>query len=150
MRKSRRFRRTGLLKDEDEQNPMATVANVFDVAMVFSVALLVALVMSYQLPELLSSKEDFTIVKNPGAQDMKMIIKEEGKPIEVLNMTDSIGGGTGEALGTAYRLADGRVIYVPDDFEGNETSTSTSSASSMSNPSLSTSTASSSTVPALD
>ncbi|MDD3317762.1 MAG: DUF2149 domain-containing protein, partial [Methanosarcina sp.] len=67
-----------------------------------------------------------------------------------LNMTDSIGGGTGEALGTAYRLADGRVIYVPDDFEGNETSTSTSSASSMSNPSLSTSTASSSTVPALD
>lgn len=133
MRKSRRFRRTGLLKDEDEQNPMATVANVFDVAMVFSVALLVALVMSYQLPELLSSKEEFTIVKNPGAQDMKMIIKEEGKPIEVLNMTDNIGGGTGEALGTAYRLADGRVIYVPeDDFEGNGTSTSTSSTSTTS------------------
>lgn len=41
---------------------------------------------------------------------MKIIIKEEGKPIEVLNMTDSIGGGTGEALGTAYKLADGRVI----------------------------------------
>ncbi len=131
MRKSRRYRRTGLLMDEDEQSPMANVANVFDVAMVFSVALLVALVMSYHLPELLSSSEDFTIVKNPGAQDMKMIIKEEGKPIEVMNMTDSIGGGTGEALGTAYRLADGRVIYVPEDAESN-TSSSTTSASATS------------------
>ncbi len=131
MRKSRRYRRTGLLMDEDEQSPMANVANVFDVAMVFSVALLVALVMSYHLPELLSSSEDFTIVKNPGAQDMKMIIKEEGKPIEVMNMTDSIGRGTGEALGTAYRLADGRVIYVPEDAESN-TSSSTTSASATS------------------
>lgn len=89
--------------------------------MVFSVALLVALVMSYQLPELLDSNEDITIVKNPGAQDMEIIIKEEGQPIEVLNMTENIGGGTGEALGTAYRLADGRVIYVPENSEGNET-----------------------------
>jgi hypothetical protein len=126
MRKTRRFRRTGLLHAEDEQSPMVTVANVFDVAMVFSVALLVALVMSYHLPELLSSSEDITIVKNPGAEDMKIIVKEEGKPIEVLNMTDSIGGGTGEALGTAYKLADGRVIYVPEDSEGNSTSAGTS------------------------
>ncbi|MCC4769893.1 DUF2149 domain-containing protein [Methanosarcina sp. DH2] len=127
MRKSRRYRRTGLLRDEDEQNPMANVANVFDVAMVFSVALLVALVMSYHLPELLSSNEDFTIVKNPGAEDMKIIIKEEGKPIEVMNMTENIGGGTGEALGTAYKLADGRVIYVPEGSEENgSTSTGTS------------------------
>jgi len=132
MRKSRRYRRTGLLKDEDEQNPMVNVANVFDVAMVFSVALLVALVMSYHLPELLSSNEDFTIVKNPGAQDMKIVIKEEGKPIEVMNMTDNIGGGTGEALGTAYRLADGKVIYVPD--SGNGTSSGTSSSSGTSAP----------------
>ena len=49
---------------------------------------------------------------------MKIIIKE-GQNIEVLNMTEQIGGGTGEALGTAYQLADGRVVYVPD--SGNET-----------------------------
>lgn len=140
MRKTRRFRRTGLLHDEDEQNPMANVANVFDVAMVFSVALLVALVMSYHLPELLSSSEDITIVKNPGAEDMKIIVKEEGKPIEVLNMTDSIGGGTGEALGTAYKLADGRVIYVPDDSEGNSTSAGTSASTEASSSTRSVST----------
>ncbi|MDI9394076.1 MAG: DUF2149 domain-containing protein [Euryarchaeota archaeon] len=131
MRKTRRYRRTGLLDDEDEQNPMANVANVFDAAMVFSVALLVALVMSYQLPELLSSNEDITIIKNPGADDMKIIIKEEGKPIEVLNMTDKIGGGTGEALGTAYKLADGRVVYVPESSEENSTSTLTDSSDSV-------------------
>ena len=121
--KRRRYRRTGLINNEDEQNPLTGVANLFDIAMVFSVALLVALVMSYQLPELLSPTDDITIVKNPGQQDMKIIIKEEGKPIEVLNMTDQIGGGTGEALGTAYKLADGRVVYVPEEEGANTTST---------------------------
>lgn len=122
--KRRRSRRTGLINNEDEQNPLTGVANLFDIAMVFSVALLVALVMSYQLPELLSPTEDITIVKNPGQKDMKIIIKDQGKPIEVLNMTDQIGGGTGEALGTAYKLADGRVVYVPEeDEEANTTST---------------------------
>lgn len=120
MRKSRRYRRTGLLQDPEDQNPLTGVANLFDVAMVFSVALLVALVMSYHLPELLDPDEDITIVKNPGARDMKIIIKDKGQPIEVLNMTDNIGGGTGEALGTAYRLADGRVIYVPESEDGTE------------------------------
>jgi Uncharacterized conserved protein len=85
--------------------------------MVFSVALLVALVMSYQMPELLNPTEDITLVKNPGQKDMQIIIKEEGKPLEVLNMTEQIGGGQGEALGTAYKLADGRVVYVPEDEE---------------------------------
>ena len=110
----RKYRRR-LIDNEDEQNPLTGVANLFDIAMVFSVALLVALVMSYQMPELLNPNEDITIVKNPGQQDMKIIIKDEGKPIEVLNMTDQVGGGTGEALGTAYKLADGRIIYVPED-----------------------------------
>ncbi|WP_340820681.1 DUF2149 domain-containing protein [Methanolobus sp. WCC4] len=119
--KRRRFRRTGLINNEDEQNPLTGVANLFDIAMVFSVALLVALVMSYQMPELLSPTEDITLVKNPGQKDMQIIIKEQGKPIEVLNMTDQIGGGSGEALGTAYKLADGRVVYVPEEEDGGNT-----------------------------
>lgn len=119
--KRRRYRRTGLITNEDEQNPLTGVANLFDIAMVFSVALLVALVMSYNIPELFTN-EDITIVKNPGQKDMQIIMKEQGKPIEILNMTDQIGGGTGEALGTAYKLADGRIVYVPEE-EGNETST---------------------------
>lgn len=118
--RSRRYRRTGLMNNEDDHNPMTSVANLFDVAMVFSVALLIALVMSFNLPEMLDPTEDITIVKNPGQANMKIIIKEEGKPIEVMNMTEQIGGGSGEALGTAYKLADGRVVYVPEG-NGNET-----------------------------
>ncbi|MDA0524165.1 DUF2149 domain-containing protein [Methanococcoides alaskense] len=114
----KRYHRPGILYEEDDQNPLTGVANLFDIAMVFSVALMIALVMSFQLPELLSPTADITIVKNPGQPDMKIIVKE-GQNIEVLNMTDQIGGGTGEALGTAYQLGDGRVVYVPD--SGNET-----------------------------
>lgn len=143
MQKSRRYRRGGILIGEEDPSPMNGVSNLFDTAMVFSVALLVALVMSYSLPELLNPSEDLTIVKNPGSQDMQIIVKEEGKPIEVLNMTDNIGGGTGEVLGTAYKLADGRVIYVPDD---NDTSSGgTISSGSTSSPSTSASTKSVST-----
>jgi len=114
-----RRRRNGLIDREEEDNPLTGVANLFDIAMVFSVALLVALVMSYKLPELLSPADDITIVKNPGQKDMKIIIKEEGKPIEVMNMTDQIGGGTGEVLGTAYRLSNGQIVYVPSEKENN-------------------------------
>ena len=54
---------------------MSVVGNLFDVAMVFAVALMVALVGRYNMTEMLS-KEDFTIVKNPGKEDMEIITKE--------------------------------------------------------------------------
>lgn len=118
MRRSRNDRRKQIYDDE-EQNPLTGVANLFDIAMVFSVALLVALVMSYQLPELLSPTENITIVKNPGEKNMEMIIKEAGEPVQVLDMSENKGTGTGEYLGSAYRLPDGTIVYVPND--GNET-----------------------------
>ncbi|MFA0822066.1 MAG: DUF2149 domain-containing protein [Methanomethylovorans sp.] len=119
--RQRRYRRTGLLRDEEERNPLEGVANLFDTAMVFAVALMLALLMSYNLTDLLNPTESTTIVKNPGQKDMQIIVKEEGQPIEVMNLTDQIGGGSGDVLGTAYKLADGRVVYVPED--GNKTTT---------------------------
>lgn len=105
-------RRKGLLDQESEHNPLSGVANLFDVAMVFAVALLIALVMSYHLPEMLDPAASLTVVKNPGQPGMKIIVKD-GLTIEVMNMTENIAGGAGEELGTAYKLADGKVIYVP-------------------------------------
>ncbi|MCD4841630.1 MAG: DUF2149 domain-containing protein [Methanosarcinales archaeon] len=105
-------RRKGLLDQESESNPLSGVANLFDVAMVFAVALLIALVMSYHLPEMLDPDASFTVVKNPGEPGMKIIVKD-GVTIEVMNMTENIAGGAGEELGTAYKLANGKVIYVP-------------------------------------
>ena len=47
----------------------------FDVAMVFAVALMVALVTRFNMTEMFS-KEDFTMVKNPGKENMEIITKE--------------------------------------------------------------------------
>jgi len=44
---------------------------------------------------------------------MQIIVKE-GKVIKVMNMTSELYGGQGEKIGTAYRLKDGTIIYVPE------------------------------------
>lgn len=116
-RTNRRTKRGSLFARNPAENPMNSVGNVFDVAMVFSVALLVALVMSAGLSELLTD-QDVTIVKNPGQENMQIITKtDEGIEIMEINAEEQIGGGIGDILGTAYRLDDGRVIYVPDNNE---------------------------------
>ncbi len=108
------MRRRRIILDDEDEDPLAGVANLFDVAMVFAVALLVALVVSYNVPEMLDDEADLTVVKNPGQPNMQIIIKE-GKTIKVLNMTEELAGGQGSKMGTAYRLETGEIIYVPDD-----------------------------------
>ena len=67
--------RRRLLKSEEDNDPMSVVSNLFDVAMVFAVALMVALVSRYNMTEMFS-KEDFTRVKNPGKENMEIITRE--------------------------------------------------------------------------
>jgi len=117
-RRSRRRTRGSIFSKNEVESPMNSVGNVFDVAMVFSVALLVALVLSFNISELLTD-QDITIVKNPGQENMQIITKvNDTYEIMEINAEEEIGGGVGDILGTAYRLEDGRVIYVP---EGNNT-----------------------------
>ncbi len=98
---------------EEDEDPLGGVANLFDAAMVFAVALLVALVISVNIPELLTPNADITIVKNPGKENMQVVIKR-GMKIKVLNMTKEVASGEGVKLGTAYRLKSGEIIYVPE------------------------------------
>ena len=113
-RRSRRGKRGSVFNKNEVESPMNSVGNVFDVAMVFSVALLVALVMSFNMGELLTAS-DVTIVKNPGMENMQIITKvNDTYEIMEINAEEEIGGGVGEVLGQAYRLEDGRVIYVPE------------------------------------
>ncbi|MBN1322652.1 MAG: DUF2149 domain-containing protein [Methanotrichaceae archaeon] len=108
-----RRRRLGALDSLGDDDPMSGVANLFDTAMVFAVALLLALVVSYNVPELLNPDASVTIVKNPGDPNMQIIIKNMDE-IQVLDMTDEIAGGQGTRMGTAYRLESGQVVYVPE------------------------------------
>lgn len=107
-------RKRGFLQNADDDDPMATVSNLFDVAMVFAVALMVALVTHFNMAEMLSN-EDFTVVKNPGKENME-IIQKKGREIETYKASGQTqdGGTKGKRLGTAYQLEDGRIIYVPE------------------------------------
>ncbi len=110
-----------MLEEEDDSDPMSAVANLFDTAMVFAVALLLALVVSYNVPELLQPESNVTIVKNPGDPNMQIIIKDMDQ-IQVLNMTEKIAGGHGTRMGTAYQLESGQVVYVPENATNKESS----------------------------
>lgn len=104
-----------LLKKREESDPMGVVSNLFDVAMVFAVALMVALVTRYSMTEMFS-QEDFTIVKNPGKEDMEIITKEGGKVNRYTPSDDqsSKSGAKGRRVGIAYELENGEIIYVPE------------------------------------
>lgn len=46
-----------LLRKEEDSDPMSVVSNLFDVAMVFAVALMVALVTRYNMTEMFSQED---------------------------------------------------------------------------------------------
>jgi len=112
----RRRRRGSNLLQGDDGDPLSVVVNLFDVAMVFAVSLMVAMVMHMNMSEVFG-KEDFTIVKNPGKDNMEIITKE-GKEINTYKasgQTTDGNGKQGKRLGTAYQLENGQIIYVPDE-----------------------------------
>lgn len=99
----------------EEDDPMSMVSNLFDVAMVFAVALMVALVSRFNMTEIFS-QEDYTIVKNPGKENMEIITKK-GETITRYQSSDNSGesaGNKGKRVGVAYELESGEIIYVPE------------------------------------
>ncbi|MDM1296721.1 DUF2149 domain-containing protein [Sphingobacterium sp. N143] len=109
-RRKRRLRRT----DDEALDPIAAVANLFDFSLVFAVALMVALVTRYGMSEILS-REDFSMIKNPGKDNMEIITKK-GDKIEKYQADNSkeTGSSKGKKVGTAYQLDNGEIIYIPD------------------------------------
>ncbi|WP_459212318.1 DUF2149 domain-containing protein [Aquimarina rhabdastrellae] len=108
------MRRGHFLKSDHDDDPMSGMANLFDLAMVFAVALMVALVTRFQMTEMIAD-EDFTVVKNPGKANME-IIKKKGKTIEKYKGTQGKSSkGKGKKVGTAYQLENGEIIYIPEE-----------------------------------
>lgn len=100
---------------EEDDDPMSVVSNLFDVAMVFALALMVALVTRFNMTEMFS-QDDFTIVKNPGKDNMEIITKE-GQQINRYIPSedqDASNGKRGKRVGVAYELENGEIIYVPE------------------------------------
>jgi hypothetical protein len=102
-----------------DEDPLAGVANIFDVSVVFIVGLMITLFSVYRMGDLMDPNSEVTMVKT-NANGLQEIIVKKGTEIEAYELTDETTSGDGERLGTAYRLADGQIIYVPDDAAGTE------------------------------
>ena len=105
------------LNEDEELNPIISAVNLVDVFLVIIAALLISIA---QNPLSAFSTDDVTVIKNPGQEDMQMIVKQ-GKEIKQYKASGEIGSGEGMRAGVAYRMADGSFVYVP---EGEQASSS--------------------------
>lgn len=107
-----RERRIGIdiLSDDDGDDPILSVVNIVDVFLVVIAVLLIAVMENPLNP---FATEDVVVLRNPGEPDMRMLVRE-GKELKEYRSSGQIGEGEGEKAGTAYRLRNGAMVYVPE------------------------------------
>ena len=108
-----RFLELPPLDDPVDEDPLSGVANIFDVSVVFIVGLMITLFSVYRMGDLVDPTSEVTLVKTD-SEGLREVIVKKGTEITAYELTGEQLGGQGERLGTAYRLANGQVIYVPD------------------------------------
>ena len=96
-----------------DEAPLSGVANLFDVSVVFIVGLMITLLSVYRMGDLVDPDSEVTLVKT-NADGLREIIVKRGTEITAYELTGETMEGDGERLGTAYRLASGQIVYVPD------------------------------------
>lgn len=101
-----------MLSNANDEDPLAGLANLFDIGIVFALGFMVALISALNLLDVFNPESKVTITTE--RKDGMEIMIKEGKKTTVRRMTKNIGEGEGQRLGTAYKLEDGSVIYVPD------------------------------------
>lgn len=103
-----------VMSHDEDDDPISSVANLFDVAMVFAFSLMIAMVTFMNMTDMLF-EDSVTIVKNPGQENME-IIRKDGQKIERFTAQDVSGGseGSGRRVGVAYELENGEIIYIPE------------------------------------
>ncbi len=103
----------GLLRgNAREDDPMAGIANLFDIGVVFALGFMVSLISALNLLEIFDPKSKVTITTE--REDGMEITIREGNKTTIRRITQKVGSGDGVRLGVAYRLKDGTVVYVPE------------------------------------
>jgi hypothetical protein len=107
-----RERRIGIdiLSDDDGDDPILSVVNIVDVFLVVIAVLLIAVMENPLNP---FSTQDVVVLSRPGEPDMRMLVRE-GKELKEYRSSGRIGEGEGAKAGTAYRLRNGSMVYVPE------------------------------------
>jgi hypothetical protein len=87
---------------------MASVANLFDAAIGFAAALLVAVAVrrAFQLGTTASAETN--------DRPQRDVISDSRTPLARYRESAGLAAGEGERLGVAYRLESGEVVYVPE------------------------------------
>lgn len=101
-------------REHPAPDPMTGIGNLFDTAVVFIAALLLALMTVFDAREIFSRDSRMTIIKKNDQGELT-IIRKKGRKMQAVKMTREEAAGRGTRLGTAYRLEDGSMIYVPED-----------------------------------
>jgi hypothetical protein len=95
--------------DNDDDDPVLSTINLIDVFMVVIGMLMIAIVNNPVNP---FSQDKVTIIRNEGQPNMEIITKE-GSKVTKFKASGASGEGNGEKAGTAYRMKDGTMVYVP-------------------------------------
>ena len=95
--------------DEDDDDPVLSTINLIDVFLVVIGMLLIAVINNPMNP---FADDKLTIIRNEGQPDME-IIPKDGQKIPRFKASGASGEGDGEKAGTAYRMKDGTMVYVP-------------------------------------
>ena len=95
--------------DEEDSDPMLSSINLVDVFLV-AIAMLVIALMNHPLAGALSG--DVTVIRDAGKPTMEIIVRD-GQQLTHFRATGTSTEGDGTEAGTAYRMSDGSMVYVP-------------------------------------
>ena len=100
-----------LLHEAETEDPILSVVNLIDIFLVIIAALLIVVAKNPMLN--VFSKQDVTVITDAGKSTMQVMVKK-GEKIEHYKSSGKIGEGQGDKAGTAYRMKDGSIVYVPE------------------------------------
>jgi len=90
-------------------DPLDGLVNLFDLGIVLAVAFLLAALSSLKLSDLLT-EEDVTVVRQ--AEGSNTVIVKRGQRVRTVELEGRRVVGEGRRIGSVFRLADGRTVFV--------------------------------------
>jgi hypothetical protein len=108
----RYMRRRRVNRTDRNGDPLDGLVNLFAVAIVLAVGLLLAALAGMGLTDVLTGK-DMTIVTNPGTSSMEVLVRQDGQITRLVLQPGQQVSGAGTLVGQFYQLADGSTVYVP-------------------------------------
>lgn len=95
----------------DDDDPLSGMVNLFDLAIVFAVGLIIALAAAMKTGKL-ATAQGAQAAQASGPTEIEV---KEGQKLVKYRSTDDKTRGPGHRIGTAFRLPSGEVVYVPDE-----------------------------------